>query len=426
MTLQQILAMVVVVANNTVVVVCYLPSFREFRRYAVVLVAFSGLIWVNMNCLHDPLGLNSIVPIGVMGLPALYLLKRGNLAQLTFFVFSMFTISGLTVVWGRCLAGIFAEIGTKTYEIAAFAATTTILTAYVTAMAKCGRGLCARLFADGRTHIWALYSLYPIVALYTNNKLFYPQGVGAPIPGNMDAVRVMLSLFVFAGLVILCSAILTTQSRVISDTQLQFSRKLIDVGGDHYQKMNEMYDKLRILRHDFKYHLIAARGMLRSGEMEKVDEYLTDVEKQLESREIPKYCENAVLNALIDSYAERCRENQIPFDVKVSIPASLAVPSHDMCIIVGNLLENAVEASQRLEVGRNIALQAQGTQTQLLIMVKNSFDGAMREKDKVLVSRKADGGFGLRSVREVVSHHGGELLTESDDDTFTAYVAMGV
>jgi sensor histidine kinase regulating citrate/malate metabolism len=160
------------------------------------------------------------------------------------------------------------------------------------------------------------------------------------------------------------------------------------------------------------------------GETKEADSYLTGVEAQLESCEIRKYCGNAVLNALIDSYAAKCAENRIEFGVEIAIPESLAVSSYDMCIVIGNLLENAVDASKKLADGRNIALQTKSTPTQLLIMVKNSFDGAISEKDKSPISGKADGGFGLRSVREVTARHGGNLLTEWDGNTFTAYVAV--
>jgi sensor histidine kinase regulating citrate/malate metabolism len=185
-----------------------------------------------------------------------------------------------------------------------------------------------------------------------------------------------------------------------------------------------MYDKLRLLRHDFKYHLSAARVMLRSGETQKADEYLNEVEEQHAGTEVPKYCENAVLNALIDSYADQCRALGIDFTVDISIPETVEVSNHDMCIVIGNLLENAVEACSKLETGRSIALRTQSKPPMLLIMVRNSFDGTVRRNDAALLSGKADGGYRLRSVREVLAGCGGDLYTEWDENAFSAFAAV--
>jgi hypothetical protein len=424
MPLQRVLGLLVSITNCTVIVVCMIPNVKEFVRYVVATCIITGLIWFNMDILRDPININSIVPIGVFLLPAVYVMKKVNIAHVTFFGFSMLTISGLIVVWGQYAAAIWWEFGSRAHDIAAFTITALILAVYVTVIINNGRRLYTQLFASNRTGVWALYSLYPIVALYTDNKLFYPQGIGSPVNRNIDTAHIMLSLFVFAGLVILCSAIIITQSKVKADTELQFSRRLNDISAGHQQRINEMYDKLRILRHDFKYHLSAARNMLRSGETQKADEYLNGVEEQLAGTEVPKYCGDAVLNALIDSYAERCRLMQIEFSVKIAIPESVDISSHDMCIIIGNLLENAVEACSRLKNGRSIKLQTQNKPPRLLIMVQNSFDGTVQRKGMTIVSAKADGGYGLRSVREVLASCGGDLYTEWNENAFSAFVAI--
>lgn len=201
-------------------------------------------------------------------------------------------------------------------------------------------------------------------------------------------------------------------------------RVMITSGRDHYQKMDEMYEKLRILRHDYKYHLNAVRNMIKTGASDDVEQYLTVAEDRLSAHEIPQYCSDAVINALIDSYAERCAKLAIRFDVEIAIPESPGVPNYDLCIILGNLLENAVEACERLPQGRTIWVKARNKPTQILIMVQNSFNGAVQESNGSLVSAKTNGGFGLRSVKEVIARHGGDLLTEWEEGLFTVYVTV--
>jgi hypothetical protein len=70
MPLQRILGLLVAIVNCTIIVVCMIPNVKEFVRYAVATSVITGLIWVNMDILRDPVNINSIVPIGVFLLPA--------------------------------------------------------------------------------------------------------------------------------------------------------------------------------------------------------------------------------------------------------------------------------------------------------------------------------------------------------------------
>jgi sensor histidine kinase regulating citrate/malate metabolism len=206
--------------------------------------------------------------------------------------------------------------------------------------------------------------------------------------------------------------------------EADMARTIISSGRSYYEKLTGMTEKLRILRHDYKYHLKAARQMLDSGDTEGADRYLKDVGKNLSELETAAYCGNPVINALVAGYAERCAQAGVKLDVNIAIPESCAVDNYDLCIIVGNLMENAIEASEKLENSRMIIFDTRNNGDQLLLMVKNSFNGEIHSEDGMPVSAKTDGGFGLRSVREIISHYGGEFITEWDNNTFTAYAAV--
>ena len=167
--------------------------------------------------------------------------------------------------------------------------------------------------------------------------------------------------------------------------------------------MDKMHDKLLILRHDYKYHLSATREMLLSGDIEGAGKYLTDVENELPGIEIKKYCSNKVIDALLNSYAERCAKQDIKLDIDILILDELKVPNYELCIIIGNLMENAVEACGKISHGRMIKLAARSTNMEFTFMMKNSFDGVAQQTDGKPVSTKANGGMGPRSVAEVAA-----------------------
>jgi len=199
---------------------------------------------------------------------------------------------------------------------------------------------------------------------------------------------------------------------------------IIFSGLDHYKKMDGMYDKLRVMQHDYKFHLSSAREMLRTGDSAGANQYLTEVEKNFTEQEMPMYCSNQVINALVNSYAERCRANDIRFDVDISAIQTLKIPDYELCVIIGNLFENAVEACERLNDNRRIKLAARSTDTQFMLMIKNSFDGAVYHVDGVPVTSKTNGGIGLRSVKAIAARYGGGTVTEWDRNMFTVFVTV--
>ncbi|QIB68792.1 GHKL domain-containing protein [Aminipila butyrica] len=206
--------------------------------------------------------------------------------------------------------------------------------------------------------------------------------------------------------------------------EAEFARRIVSTGRGYYQKMDEMYDKLHILRHDYKYHLNAARKMLGTGDAAGADQYLTVVEEKLSWYEPQSFCQNHVINALIADYAERCQKMDIQFDIRLNIPKTLGIPDYDLCIILGNLLENAVNACGKLAHTRVIQLETRSTRNQLLFMVKNNFNGEIHHHDGIPLSKKVNGGFGLRSVKEVIAGHNGDITFEWNEDSFTTFVAV--
>ncbi len=180
-----------------------------------------------------------------------------------------------------------------------------------------------KVFAYGSTKEWILYSVVEIISF----------GMMALVRLTVEnrLVSIALIFFILLSSAVLCYAIITTHEKTKQKIDADFARTIVSSGREHYKKMNNMYDKLRILRHDFKYHLSTARSMLHSASAKEADSYLTVVEEQITGTEIPKYCGNAVLNAMIDSYAERCKDLHIMFTAHINIPETIDIPDYDMC-----------------------------------------------------------------------------------------------
>lgn len=411
-----VIAIIALIINCTVIYLTF-PQKYNLAVYAGILALFTVGIYA-YDFFTGNFGTSYGGIRGALYLPLFIWLLKGPVFQKTFIVFLQILISMLLAYITEAAMSLLLPQGSDLYHVSVLLVSIAMYTAYVIFMARKGRRFMSRLLAPGRPKEWALYTLgiafsFVILALIRNAAI-------APV------IYLLLLLFIAWSFCILCFAIINTHEKSKQKSDAEFARGIVTSGQDHYQKMDGMYEKLRILRHDYKHHLKAVRNMIGSGSFEEANQYLNVVEKGLSEYELQSYCANSVLNALIASFADRCAKLDIRFDVKLDIPEPLSAADYDMCIILGNLLENAVEACEKQQLGRSVELVVRPHGTQLVIVTRNSFNGHITHTDEMPESTKKDGGLGLKSVQAVASRYGGELLTEWNDTTFTAYVYMGL
>jgi sensor histidine kinase YesM len=378
---------------------------------AFISVIFFAFSFVTEKRFTNPIGLNGLVFI-----PLALLLIKGPFLQILYAVFLQQNLTLFQFFIIRTI--VLARIPTEYTYLFWTIGTIFLYIIHLVLMIRLGKTFFEHLYAPGRTKEWIIYVICAIwsfsLLVIINNTI------------EDTAINLYFNTAALVGFCVLCYAIINTHKKTQKRIEAEFAKNLVSSSREHYQKMNELYDKLRILRHDYKYHLSVTKNMLHSGNAEEANEYLTNTENQLLEYEMKRYCHNTVLNALITSYAERCVENNIEFSAKIVFPDSLSIPDYDMCIILGNLLENAIEACIKLTENRFIALETHIKTAQFFVQVKNSFDGIVRGKPEVMTSRKTNGGLGLRSVKEVLEHYGGDLLTEWNEHIFTAYAAVKI
>jgi sensor histidine kinase regulating citrate/malate metabolism len=263
---------------------------------------------------------------------------------------------------------------------------------------------------------------------------------------------IITMLYILFNFFVLCFAIIRTSEKTKKEAEAEFAQNLISSAQEHYQQMNALYDKLRILRHDYKYHLNVLQGMLNSkdeeGLLEAADSYLSEMKAQFSHIELRKFCSNSVINALISDYyeriidlnAQRCMDLHIPFDVQIeAISNNVTISDYDLCIIIGNLLENAIEGVSKVQEKPFITLKAHITGNRLLIKTENSFNNSInssiqkeQNSSKTFIpasTKNGDSrisGLGLKSVQEVINRYSGDLLTEWNEKTFTVFAAIEI
>lgn len=198
------------------------------------------------------------------------------------------------------------------------------------------------------------------------------------------------------------------------------------------QKQSEMIqqriEETMRIRHDFRHTLIALQACLDADDYDGMGEFISNYLCSLDSLRPTSYCDNPVINAIVSYYVELSRENGISFSQSIQLDRDLPFSDTDTCIVLGNLLENAVEACQRqAQEDRYIRLKLYAVhKCTLVIIVENSYNGMVCRKDNAFLSTKARDrkGIGIVSILDVVSKYNGIPQFEYDGHAFKASIVL--
>ena len=182
------------------------------------------------------------------------------------------------------------------------------------------------------------------------------------------------------------------------------------------------------LRHDFRQHLHVISGLTEAGQLDELKHYLSQYESEL-SEARPTLCANPAVDALAGHYDHEARQKGVPIEWKLELPVLLPMPEADLCMILGNLLENALDASRKLTPDqRQIRVMARMLSPAMLgIVVENRYDGMLKKQSGILHSTKHEGiGIGLVSIETAVRKYNGDLTVETKNNVFRANVLLNL
>ena len=191
------------------------------------------------------------------------------------------------------------------------------------------------------------------------------------------------------------------------------------------------YLELRRMRHDMKNHLSGLLGMINAGQTKEAGDY---IQKMLDDSigtatgEV-SHTGNIVVDSLVNYKYGLALKDGIQFEARVFIPSVLPFQGGHLAIILGNLLENALEACRKLpQERRYIILEATYTKEMLQICIKNSSPEESKKDSsgRYLTTKEDTGwhGIGLASVEQALADYDGELFTQHEDGEFRASAVL--
>jgi len=209
--------------------------------------------------------------------------------------------------------------------------------------------------------------------------------------------------------------------------QVEAIERQLEMQRQQYAKITEHNDAIKAQRHDLRHHIAAIKGYCSSNNNEGLHLYLEKLLKDIPSDDGIIFCENFAVNAVASHYFSLARKFEINISEKLAIPAENGiVQDSDLCIIIGNLLENAIEACKKVTPGeRFIRINSKMNYETLVIAMDNSFSEKLNTLGGIFLSTKREGeGMGLSSVIAISKKYGGEALFEAKDNVFLSSVYL--
>lgn len=195
---------------------------------------------------------------------------------------------------------------------------------------------------------------------------------------------------------------------------------------EFYEAQLAHEDALRSLRHDMAGHLNTLTLLLDDNKTAEAKKYLDGIAEYHKEHTAKLFSQNPYLNAVLQNYAAKCQQQHIRLSCHIGT-GERELPATEVCLILNNALENAVEASLRMpEEERIIKVQASIRQDLFLLRVSNRFDGQLTVADGLPVSAKEgkEHGYGLSNIRQAAGRRNGSMQYRVQDGYFILDVAL--
>ena len=198
-----------------------------------------------------------------------------------------------------------------------------------------------------------------------------------------------------------------------------------DLMGKHVTEVENIYRQMRGWRHDYHNHIQAMQAHLALGQHAELREYMAHLNDDLVNVDTVLKTGNVMVDAILNSKISLALSKKIDVNAKAAVPKELPVSEIDLCVILGNLMDNAIESCARVERGGFIRVYLGRHREMLYLSVQNARAGEIRKSGKAYLSTKpGEHGFGLARVDRIVTRYNGFVNRQHEEGVFATEVML--
>lgn len=278
--------------------------------------------------------------------------------------------------------------------------------------------------------IWNQVWIIPICSNLLHNLLF-SQTISSPnsTPKNLFYfVPPLWTVLTFATYILIIRMVVVVIENANLSEKLHISETVSASQHKQAELLQHQIEQTSRQRHDIRHHLLVINSYIKADDIQGLNGYIEEYSASLPSGSGSVYCDNFALNSLLGYYEELSENSHASFNTAISLPEELPFPDMDLCAILSNLLENAVEACARMaSEDRFINVKISATSNFLLtVIVENSYEGKILRSGEVFLSSKKKGreGIGISSVLHIIEQYHGISKFEYQDHIFKVSILL--
>lgn len=224
--------------------------------------------------------------------------------------------------------------------------------------------------------------------------------------------------------VMVCILLVFLNERKKEKILSEYEDKLVT---SQWEEMNQLYMTMRGWRHDYHNHMQKIRAHLVLGEYEEVQRYIDLMETELDAVDIKYKTGNTGVDAMLNSKLTLAEKKGLRIKCDAELPKKLSCNPVDLCILLGNLIDNAIEACEKMDPScdRFIRIYMCVRRQQLYLSVSNATCEVIRRLDKEYISNKrGNHGNGLRRINKVVEKQKGFINRQNEPGVFATEIML--
>ena len=273
-------------------------------------------------------------------------------------------------------------------------------------------------------YIWIIPALTYLIFYVKIVNDYWITGVHT---GPGDVVFVILwSFATYAFFYVTLQMLIQAYKGITAVQQAETVSAQLTLQKEQYGKLLESIEKTSRLKHDWRHHLLSINGFVEAEDIKGLKEYVKElIPEYIEGKEI-SICRNHIADVILRHYAAAAEAAGIRLDISAELSEIPDVSDMDLCIIFGNLLENALEACGGMEDGTGyVEIQAEMRGKQLVLQIQNTYQRDVILKEGRYYSTKHSGvGIGLSSVEKVVDKYHGIMRVSFDGIIFKVQILL--
>ncbi|NMA67242.1 MAG: sensor histidine kinase [Clostridiaceae bacterium] len=192
------------------------------------------------------------------------------------------------------------------------------------------------------------------------------------------------------------------RERDMLDTQFRLAQT-------EFASLKQIQQNAAAYRHDMRHHFSLLQRLASDGHIEGIKEYLRAVQSDMDAITPARFCENETINLILSAFVSKAKQSKIKLTVDTKLPDSLPFSDPELCSLLSNALENAIQASENIADSnkRCIKLRVYSKNNKLCIDIRNNYQTEPTFFHGLPESKEEEHGFGTKSMAHVVEKHGG-------------------